>query len=67
MNNTTNDNDFTVANAGEFSGLTIYRTTELANDLLREMISYYAREIMKEENNPSPDFERITDLQNKKK
>jgi hypothetical protein len=67
MNNTTNDNDFTVGNNGEVSGLIWYRTIELANDLLREMISYYAREIIKEENNTLPDFEKITDLQKKQK
>ena len=51
MGDTADYNDFSVANAGEVNGLTWYRTTELANDLVREMISYYGREIMKEENN----------------
>jgi Ser-tRNA(Ala) deacylase AlaX len=67
MKDTTNYNDFSVANTGEVNGLTWYRTTELANDLVREMISYYAREIMKEENNSSPNFEKIATLEKKQK
>jgi hypothetical protein len=65
MDNTTNYNDISVANGGEVSGLTWYRATELANDLVREMISYYAREIIKEENNSTPNFERIAALEKK--
>lgn len=67
MKDTANYNDFSVPNAGEVNGLTWYRVTELANDLVREMISYYGREIMKEENNSSPNFEKITDLEKKQK
>lgn len=65
MDDTANDNDAAVANAGEASGLTWYRATELANDLVREMISYYAREIMNEETNPTPNFERVVVLEKK--
>lgn len=60
-------NNFSVANGDEVNGLTWYRATELANDLLREMISYYAREIMKEENNSTPNFEKIRELEKKQK
>jgi hypothetical protein len=65
MDDTANYNDLSVDNVGEVSGLTWYRATELANDLIREMISYYAREIMKEENNSAPNFEKITVLEKK--
>lgn len=65
MDDTANYNDLSVANAGEVSGLTWYRATELANDLVREMISYYAREIMKEENNSTPNVERVAVLAKK--
>lgn len=67
MDDAANYNNFSVTNADEVNGLTWYRATELANDLIREMISYYAREIMKEENNSAPNFERIADLEKKQK
>lgn len=65
MDDTINYNDFSVINGGETNGLTWYRATELSNDLVREMISYYGREIMKEENNSVPNFERIATLEKK--
>lgn len=67
MDDTTYYNNFSVTNADEVNGLTWYRATELSNDLVREMISYYAREIINEENSSAPDSEKIAALEKKQK
>jgi len=65
MNMTTNYDEQPAENAGNDKGLSWYRATELTNDLLREMISYYARAISSEENTPSPNIDTINQLEKK--
>jgi hypothetical protein len=65
MNTTTNNDEQADENERTENGLSWYRATELTNDLLREMISYYAREIGMEENKSAPDIDRIYQLERK--
>jgi len=65
MNMTTNYNEQPEGNASTGNGLSWYRATELTNDLLREMISYYARAISNEENTPSANIDTINQLEKK--
>ena len=60
---TTNNEQQQEGNKNSDNGLTWFRTVELTNDLLREMISYYAREITLEENKPSPNPDTIHRLE----
>jgi hypothetical protein len=62
MSTTISNIEYPQSDDPQITGLSWYRATELTNDLLREMIAYYNREIMLEENNPTPDIAKITAL-----